>query len=112
MYGREARLLKTKPIFAQRPVMIPVKIFSRYAISLFCLLTLTVNLLAQDSSSSKNTNTDIDVTINSNDWYTQPWVWVVGGAVFILLLVALLSCNKRKDTVIIYEKTEQDNRVN
>lgn len=33
----------------------------------------------------------IDVDINKHDeWYRQPWVWIVGGAVFILLLVALL----------------------
>ena len=34
----------------------------------------------------------VEVTIkkDNSDWYTQPWVWVVGGAVFILLLVALL----------------------
>lgn len=29
----------------------------------------------------------------------QPWVWVIGGAVFILLLVALLSGNRNRDTV-------------
>ena len=33
----------------------------------------------------------IDVNINTegNNWYASPWVWVVGAAVFILLLVAL-----------------------
>lgn len=36
--------------------------------------------------------TDINVDINKGEsnWYAQPWVWIVGGAVFILLLVALL----------------------
>jgi apolipoprotein N-acyltransferase len=36
---------------------------------------------------------DIDVNIKTDkgsNWYAQPWVWIVGGAVFILLLVALL----------------------
>jgi len=34
---------------------------------------------------------DIDVNIKKeSEWYQQPWVWIVGGAVFILLLVALL----------------------
>ncbi len=37
----------------------------------------------------------IDVTIgtkpdNGNSFFMQPWVWIVGGAVFILLLIALL----------------------
>ncbi len=36
---------------------------------------------------------DLNVNINKDsggDWYAQPWVWIVGGALFILLLVALL----------------------
>jgi len=41
----------------------------------------------------------IDVDINVKDeseWYQQPWVWVVGAAVFILLLVALLRSGSPK----------------
>lgn len=37
---------------------------------------------------------DIDVNIGKKEWYQQPWAWVVGGAVFVLILVALLR--KRK----------------
>jgi hypothetical protein len=35
---------------------------------------------------------DVDVDINKKEsaWYQQSWIWIVGGAVFILLLVALL----------------------
>jgi hypothetical protein len=43
--------------------------------------------------------TDINVTIDknksSNNWYTQPWVWIVGAAIFVLLLVALLRNNSK-----------------
>lgn len=40
---------------------------------------------------------DIDVNVKKeSDWYTQPWVWIVGGAVFILLLVALLRGGSRR----------------
>ena len=39
----------------------------------------------------------VDININKNDggstWYTNPIVWIIGGAVFILLLVALLRGN-------------------
>ncbi|MEJ7675858.1 MAG: hypothetical protein WKF59_24950 [Chitinophagaceae bacterium] len=35
--------------------------------------------------------------IKEGDWYAQPWVWIVGGAVFLLLLVALLRGNSNKD---------------
>ena len=53
-------------------------------------------LLAQDDK-----KLDIDRDVNKGDnstWYQQPWVWVVGGAVFILLLVGMLKGNGiRKD---------------
>jgi hypothetical protein len=43
-------------------------------------------------------HTDINVNINKgNAWYNEPWVWVVGGAVFLLLLVALLRGGGNKD---------------
>ncbi len=42
--------------------------------------------LAQDTTKTKITTTS---TV-TNEWYTEPWIWVVGGVVFILLLVALL----------------------
>jgi hypothetical protein len=48
---------------------------------------------AQEGDAAK-----IDVDINTNDaWYASPWVWVVGAAVFILLLVALLRGGRRAD---------------
>lgn len=40
-----------------------------------------------------------DVTINLNtkgsNWYASPWLWVIGGAVFLLLLVALMRGGRR-----------------
>ena len=40
----------------------------------------------------------IDVNINKDSaaWYASPWVWVVGAAVFILLLVALTRGGGRR----------------
>lgn len=59
-------------------------------ISFFLLLfMMNLTLFAQDK--------DIDINIGvkkETQWYAQPWVWIVGGAVFILLLVALLRKNK------------------
>lgn len=57
------------------------------------LLFLQVQLFAQD----KGVDIDIDVNKKEDLWYKQPWVWVVGGAVFILLLVALLRSGRRRD---------------
>jgi len=42
---------------------------------------------------------EIDVDINvkkESAWYQNPVVWVIGGAVFILLLVALLRGGEKK----------------
>lgn len=49
---------------------------------------------AQDGETKK---VEVDIDTNSGgDWYTAPWVWVVGGAVFILLLVALMRGGGRR----------------
>ena len=38
----------------------------------------------------------VEISIGEKDtWYQQPWVWVVGAAVFILLLVAILRSGKK-----------------
>ena len=55
--------------------------------TIFSLLTF-----AQD----KGVDVDINVKKESS-WYQQPWMWIVGGAVFILLLVALLRGGSRRE---------------
>ncbi len=50
---------------------------------------LTIAAWAQE----KKLDVDINVDKGGN-WYQQPWVWVVGGAVFILVLVALAKGGK------------------
>jgi hypothetical protein len=38
----------------------------------------------------------VEISIGKkNNWYEQPWAWVVGAAVFILLLVAILRSGKK-----------------
>lgn len=73
------------------------------AVTFKTLITLLIfNLIqliiwAQDTSSkSTTTTTTKSVTRESSDFFSSPWVWVIGGAVFILLLVALLSGNRNK----------------
>ena len=66
----------------------------------FLLLLLTtfssIIAFAQDKK------VDVDLSINkggasatNSQWYTQPWVWIIGGAIFILLLVALLRSGRK-----------------
>ena len=53
----------------------------------------TMALLAQETK-----KVDVDIDTNSgNNWYASPWVWIVGAAVFILLLVALTRGGRRTD---------------
>jgi hypothetical protein len=64
--------------------------------TLFTLVTAlfsTVMVLAQEGGGK-----DINVNVNSKGsaWYASPWVWVIGAAVFILLLVALTRGSGRR----------------
>ncbi|GAA4753776.1 hypothetical protein [Flavisolibacter ginsenosidimutans] len=60
------------------------KIFFSLAAAFYSTL-----LLAQEK--------DVNVNINTkgSNWYASPWIWVVGAAVFILLLVALTRGGRR-----------------
>lgn len=58
-----------------------------------CFL-FSLYVLAQEEGTG-GTKIDVDINKESGDWYTQPWVWIVGAALFILLLVALLRGNNR-----------------
>ena len=66
----------------------------------FLMLTFIQTIVwAQDTTrSSSSSSTSVKVTKEGADWYAQPWVWVVGGAVLILLLVALLSGGRSRST--------------
>ncbi|MDQ6889866.1 MAG: hypothetical protein M3Z56_06285 [Bacteroidota bacterium] len=52
-------------------------------VSGFCFMKTI--LWAQDSANDMN----IKVIKEDTTWYTQPWVWIIGGSVFLLALVAL-----------------------
>ena len=64
----------------------------------FMIMALLVSFVtfAQEGGGGADINVDINKDSGGN-WYTQPWVWIVGAAVFILLLVALLRGNRASD---------------
>jgi hypothetical protein len=65
------------------------KTYSRIAL-FFSMLLLSVVSFAQDTK-------QVDINVNTKGdggFFQNPVVWVVGGAVFILLLVALIRNNR------------------
>ena len=59
---------------------------ARFGVIILGMITSIISL-AQEKSA------EVNVDINKgggSHWYASPWVWIVGAAVFILLLVALL----------------------
>jgi hypothetical protein len=71
---------------------LPCNIFTRTFLTIFSVL-LSVFAFSQDDTKK------IDIDINSNSgggFLASPWIWVVGIAVFVLLLVALLRGNGRR----------------
>ena len=77
-------------------------------LTLLSVLT-SILLFAQE----KTTKVDVDINKgNGGNWYASPWVWIVGGAVFILLLVALTSGGSRdKSDRVVIKKTVRETDV-
>lgn len=71
-------------------------------LTLLSVLT-SIILFAQE----KTTKVDVDVnkTTSSSNWYASPWVWIVGAAVFILLLVALTSGSRDTSDRVVEKRT-------
>jgi hypothetical protein len=70
------------------------KIINRSCVRFTAILIssfLSVIAFAQDKG------VDIDINVKKESaWYQSPVVWVIGGAVFILLLVALLRGGEKR----------------
>ena len=60
------------------------------------LIVMSALLSLQSFAQEKALDVDVDVDKGGN-WYTNPIVWIIGGAVFILLLVALLRGGSNKN---------------
>lgn len=76
------------PIFILNPLIMKQRLQSGYKplSIIFLSVLLSIFTFAQDSK--------VDININkggnSGNFFASPWVWVIGGALFILLLVALM----------------------
>ena len=61
------------------------------------LLTFFSSFVAFAQEGGADVNVDINKNSGGGGWYTNPIVWIIGAAVFILLLVALLRGNSSRD---------------
>ena len=68
-----------------------ISLFSKKTLLALSILFLSTLTYAQDKKVDININSKSD----NENVFMQPWVWVVGGAIFILLLVALLRGGKK-----------------
>ena len=95
-------------------------IFFLFVVNLFSMASMAQENTGatEETTTSKTTKTtDINITADGGgEWYTQPWVWVVGAAVFILLLVALMRGGRRdsvttSDRVTVKKTVERNDDV-
>jgi len=77
---------------------------TRMILLVFAVFSCTVYVLAQDSNSSSTTTTKTETT----SFVMQPWMWIVAGALFVLILVALLRGSARKDVTVTKTTVKDD----
>lgn len=85
-----------------------MEVFKHSLVFLFFALMNTTIALAQDGGGTGGSSDGGSVTVSKStttsttavqDWYTSPWVWIVGAAIFILLLIALVRGNSSSTDV-------------
>jgi len=59
------------------------------------LLIVASALVATITFAQDKKEIDVNINHNKSNFWGQPWVWIVGAAVFILLLVAILRGGRR-----------------
>ena len=63
------------------------------------LVMLVMGMLVSMYSFAQNAGrqVEMDITTTTTEtatWYSNPWVWIIGAAVFILLFAAILRGNR------------------
>ena len=80
--------------------------FISYQLPVVAFLMLSnVYAFAQDAGSTQSSTTHTSTTSTGPDntamWYSAPWVWIVGGIVLLLILIAIFSGNKNSKNEVI-----------
>ena len=63
----------------------------------FSILTTLFVLITVAQEKKAEIDVDINKTGDSGNWYASPLVWVIGAAIFVLLLVALMRGRSTSD---------------
>ncbi len=66
---------------------------------LLLIVLSAMQLMAWSQDAVSHTSTT--VTTKTNNFEIEPWMWIVGGAVLLVILIALLRGNTNKETTII-----------
>ncbi|MHB1177922.1 MAG: hypothetical protein ACYCZO_06275 [Daejeonella sp.] len=72
----------------------PLSLFGKVILTLAVILS---SITASVKSFAQSVPEKVDVDINTGGdsvWYGQPWVWAVGVAVFIVIIIAITRSNK------------------
>ncbi len=69
--------------------------FVKYLALAALLLSQTLIWAQETTTTTKEVDVDLKVDDGGGEWYVQPWAWIVGAAVFILLVIALARGGKK-----------------
>jgi hypothetical protein len=71
----------------------------------FLVLSLAqLAVFAQDNPGSGDGNKSTTITTETTStttWYTQPWVWIVGAIVLLILIIALVRGNSTESRTTV-----------
>lgn len=80
-----------------------------YALKSFGLTLVLALLSIVSFAQEEGTTVSTTTTSTSSETFTPaPWMWIVGGALLLLLLVALLRPKKTGDSVTVTRTVDRD----
>ncbi|MEJ7778805.1 MAG: hypothetical protein WKF68_04365 [Daejeonella sp.] len=72
----------------------PLSLFGKTILALAVILS---SVIASVNSFAQSVPEKVEVDVNTGGdsvWYGQPWVWAVGVAIFIVIIIAITRSNK------------------
>ena len=75
----------------------PTQLSKTYMLSAAMIL---ISLISSVKTFAQSVPEKVEVDINTNGdavWYGQPWIWAVGVAVFIIIIVAITRSGNRNN---------------